>query len=117
MCATHVHISPAKERRWSLEPLKPFAKAVLYFDAAFNSIWAPSRRDHMASGSNKENNYKLKNLGFAECCELIDKCASYRELINLMQAGETTRDYAWNFENTDEKVKKSIGTIGASHDS
>ena len=118
-CATHVHVSPRKEKFWSLEQLKQAAKAVIYFDGAFKKIWAPSRRGHELTHSNKSDNHKLKDLDFAACCERIDNCASNRELINLMQAGpskaaQQTRDYAWNFENTAET---GIGTIGASHDS
>ena len=118
-CATHVHVSPKKEKVWSLQQLKQVAKAIIYFDGAFKKIWAPSRREHDLTQSNKRDNYKLKGLGFVEYCERIDNCASNRELINLMQAGQSktaqqTRDYAWNFENTAEN---GIGTIGASHDS
>ena len=124
MCATHVHVSPRKEERWSLEPLKRVAKAIIYFNDAFKAIYAPSRRKHDLTQSNKDDNYKLKDLDFAACCERIENCASNRELINLMQAGGSkharqTRDYAWNFENTDkmDKPEGPIGTIGASHDS
>lgn len=118
-CATHVHVSPRKEKVWSLEQLKQVAKAIIYFDEAFKAIWAPSRREHDLTQSNKSENYKLKDLDFAACCECINNCASIRELINLMQSGQSeaaqqSRDYAWNFENTAEG---GIGTIGASHDS
>ena len=116
-CATHVHVSP-KPEPWSLEQLKRMAKAVIYFDDAFKIIWAPTRREHELTKSNKRNNYKLKDLGFGACCERIEECANKRGLISLMQSGESkaaqqTRDYAWNFENTE----KAIGTIGASHGS
>ena len=119
MCATHVHVSPKKEKFWSLEQLKQVAKAIIYFDEAFKVIWAPSRRKHGLTQSSKSDNYKLKDLGFAECCEHIDNCANICDLINLMQSGKSetpqrTRDYAWNFENT---AQGGIGTIGASHDS
>ena len=124
MCATHVHISPKKEEEWSLEQLKQVAKAIIYFNDAFKTIWAPSRRKHELTKSNKDDNHKLRTLKFAQCCELIDQCDTKRKLLNLMQAGESkhapqTRDYAWNFENTVqmEKEKKPIHTIGASHDS
>ena len=122
MCATHVHVSPKKEKVWSLEQLKQVAKAIIYFNEAFKAIWAPSRRGHGLTQSNKDNNHNFKNPDFAESCKLIDNCGSKRDLLNLMQAGESkaqTRDYAWNFENTvkmDDK-KEPIGTIGASHDS
>ena len=116
-CATHVHVSP-KQKSWSLDQLKQVAKAVIYFDDAFKIIWAPTRREHELTKSNKRNNYKLKDIEFAACCKLIQKCANKHELVNLMQSGESkaaqqTRDYAWNFENTE----KAIGTIGASHGS
>ena len=124
-CATHVHVSP-KQEPWSLKQLKQVAKAVIYFDDAFKNIWAPTRRKHDLTQSNKRNNYKLENLKFDECRKLIDECANNLQLINLMQSGNTkadgqTRDYAWNFQNTDDQFKrdgaKSIGTIGASHGS
>ena len=116
-CATHVHVSP-KRNSWSLDQLKQVAKAVIYFDDAFKIIWAPTRREHEFTKSNKRKNYKLKDLGYVACCERIEKCANKHELINLMQSGESeaaqqTRDYAWNFENTE----KAIGTIGTSHSS
>ena len=111
MCATHIHVSPKKEKAWSLEQLKQVAKAIIYFDEAFKAIWAPSRRDHGLTQSNKSDNHKLKNHDFAACCKFIDNCAKKPDLIKLMQQ---TRDYAWNFENTAEG---GIGTIGASHDS
>ena len=119
MCATHVHVSlKGKGVYWNLEQLKRFAKAAIYFNKAFKAIWAPSRRDHPFTQSNKDDNYILKGLDFAACFTLIEKCASMHDLIKLMQAGETkaaqqSRDYAWNFENT----VKEIGTIGALHDS
>ena len=118
MCATHVHVSPKRDPPWSISELKGVAKAIIYFEDAFNHIWAPSRREHALTKSNKRDNHKLKDLKFAECSKLIEACPSKRELINLMQAGETnkarqTRDYTWNFENTE----KAIGTIGASQDS
>ena len=117
-CATHVHVSPRKEERWTLEQLKPIAKAVIYFNDAFKEIYAPSRRNHDFTYSNKDDNYKLKDQDFAECCKLIDNCASKDAIINLMQAGKTKADhqsryYAWNFENTEEGKK---GSIGASQD-
>ena len=120
MCATHVHVSPKKEKFWSLEQLKEVAKAIIYFNEAFKAIWAPSRRGHGLTQSNKSDNQKLKNHDFAACCKFIDNCASKPDLIKLMQSGQSeetpqqTRDYAWNFENTAEG---GIGTIGASHDS
>ena len=116
-CATHVHVSPKKEKLWSLEQLKQFAKAVIYFDDAFKKIWAPSRRDHGLTQSNKRHSSRLKECGFVECCKSIENCADNKALFNLMQQ---SRDYAWNFENTfenPEKKEKAIGTIGASHDS
>ena len=115
-CATHVHISPEEKGLWSLEQLKQLSKAIIYFAKAFRTIWAPSRRNHSLTQSNKGQNYKLKDIGFAECCKLIDGCATKQDIIDLMQPGETkadgqSRDYAWNFEPTERK----IGTIGASH--
>ena len=128
MCATHVHISPKEKEVWSLEQLKRIAKAVIYFDDPFKVISAPTRRDHDLTQSNKRKNYLLKDLDFGACCERIEKCANNLDLINLIQSGglkadEQTRDYAWNFENTDKKFakwgsgNKPIGTIGASHGS
>lgn len=134
-CATHVHISrkaksgPKKELNWTMTELRNIAQAVLYFDKAFDAILAPSRRG--ASGfnrtrSNKANNQKLRNLGFEECCELL-QIADLNRLVSLMQPLESAqsddtkyeRFYGWNFENTKEgdvdgniDGKKRIGTIG-----
>ena len=113
MCATHVHISPAIGERWTLEQLKQLAKAIIYFNDALNAIYAPSRRNHDFTLSNKKDNYKLNKLEFPACCKLIDSCASCPELTILMQTNSSktqARDYAWNFENT---AKEEIGTIGA----
>ena len=123
MCATHVHISPAIGEQWTLEQLKQLAKAIIYFNDALKAIYAPSRRNHDLTHSNKKDNYKLKSRDVAESCELIDKCASKLDLLNLMQSplfNIQTRDYAWNFENTVKKPgskEKETGSVGASHDS
>ena len=117
-CATHVHVSPRKEERWSLEQLKPIAKSIIYFDPAFMGVYAPSRRNHSLTQSNKKDNYKLKDRNYADCFKLIDGCKTKDQLIKLMQsvsqANPATRDYAWNLENTQEGKK---GSIGASQDS
>ena len=119
MVATHVHISSYPEGCWSLEQAKQIAKTVIHFDEAFQQIWAPSRREHLVTQSNKRDNYLLKNLKFEECSELIDKCANKKDLFKIMQAGVSkkappTRDFAWNFQNAAED---GIGSIGVSHDS
>ena len=117
-CATHVHVCPRNEERWSLEQLKPIAKAIIYFDPGLMEIYAPSRREHMLTQSNKRENHKLKDLNYAECFKRIDNCTTKDQLFVLMQrefqANPPTRDYAWNFENTLEGRK---GSIGASQDS
>lgn len=126
-CATHVHVSPEAGKVWSSEQLKRVAQAVIYFDQAFKAIWAPSRREHDLTSSNKANNYKLKDLEFAECCKLIQECVDTDHLVSLMQplerpgSGNTPlRSYAWNFMNTMKATKEEqqkIGTIGASRGS
>ena len=123
MCALHVHVSPAIGERWTLEQLKPLAKAIIYFDEALNGIYAPSRRKHKFTMSNKKHNHTLKDLDIEVCFESIDECASKRALIKLMQTTlfETqTRDFAWNFENTEKKdnsKEEPTGSVGASLDS
>ena len=120
MCATHVHISP-QWKVWSLEQLKQVAKAVVYFDDAFEVIYAPTRRDREVTKSNKSDNYILKGLDFGECCERIQRCDYIQNLVTMMQSVSPftkTRDFAWNFMNTDmdftTSADKPIGTIGAS---
>lgn len=124
MCATHVHVSPKAEVRWSLKQLKQVAKAVLYFEKAFQAIWAPSRREHKFTRKNKAQNYKLEKLEFGECCKLIEACDDIDHLVALMQPPassqyndtlQSDRDYMWNFENT--KEDKITGIIGASYGS
>ena len=133
-CATHVHISrkaksdPKKELDWTKEELDRVAQAVLYFDKAFDAILAPSRRGDFKTKSNRANNKKLGNRGFAECCKLIQS-ADLDHLVSLMQPPESVqsdatnwdRFYRWNFENTKEgdsdgniDGKRRIGTIGTS---
>lgn len=125
-CATHVHVSPKLEGGWSLVQLKQVAQAVLCFEDAFHAIWAPSRREHYFTKSNKANNSKLKDLEFGDCCKLVQECVDTDHLALLIQPNDheksknapPDRAYAWNFENTIEKPEHpKIGTIGASHSS
>lgn len=123
-CATHVHVSPKVEGGWSLVQLKQVAQAVLYFEKPFQGIWAPSRREHYFTKSNKADNSKLKDQSFGECCRYVQECVDTDHLALLMQPNDhkksknapPDRAYAWNFENTVEKPEHpKIGTIGASH--
>ena len=127
-CATHVHIWPKGKKDWSLDQLKQIAKAVIYFEKAFEVISAPSRRNHDHTRHNKASNPELKDLEFAECCERIRKCTNNLELISTMQPGDSKAKaptYAWNFMNTDrcfdedidDPEDEPVGTIGASDNS
>ena len=123
-CATHVHISPKaklgseEKLKWTKEQLRGVARAVLYFDKAFDAILAPSRLGHYRTYSNKAKNKKLKDRNFEECCQLLQN-AEIEDLLSLMQPSESEQDdgipyvrwYRWNFEHTQDK---GIGTIGTS---
>ena len=122
MCATHVHVSPKETKIWDLDQLKKIAKAVVYFENAFDIISTPSRRAHRFTHTNKSGNIKLSSLTIEECCDKIARCKNALQLINIMQSSRDkptpSREFAWNFQNTAlEGVRGEpiLGTIGVSN--
>jgi hypothetical protein len=97
-CSTHIHIS-LRDFSFKLAQARRLASAVIYFEAAFNALVPPNRRDNTSCESNWLTSpfLALAGLDRVQSIEAISRESDCPTLVDHMQE-RGNRLIAWNFD-------------------
>lgn len=110
--AEHISIYPLFEAlrgEWTVDKLKPIAKAIQYFEPAFEALLPASRRGNQWAKSNWLENPELRGVELCRRLEIIDERRAVRDVALLMNP--TTRLLGWNFTELIGGSRITRGTI------
>ncbi|RGP58024.1 hypothetical protein FSPOR_11936 [Fusarium sporotrichioides] len=95
-CGTHVHLSRAGG--FTLDELKRVCQCIIHFEPAFEGILPRDRLSNEYARSNwlDNPNFGHKNLSRRESMDVIQRAASMRDLVLLMNP-DHDKMFGWNF--------------------
>ena len=96
-CGFHVHLAPL-EMAWDVDLLKPFCRAILYFERAFEALLPAHCRGNEYAKSLLADNERLNGKTLRQVFYALSQCKSNADIVALMNCGRD-RFFGWNFVN------------------
>lgn len=92
-----MHFAPLG-KTWEVNPLKPFCRAILYFERAFEALLPAHRRGNEYAKSLLADNEKLNGKTLRQMFQELSQCHNNTEIVALMNC-RRDRSFGWNFVN------------------